>query len=267
MRRLLAYAAGLGATAAATFDDDRDGGIVAVPPFCVCLEWPVVSSPAAAGLYGTRPEESRRGVHASQDSFFHRPLRPGDEVETRGRIVAVEATRAGALTTTKLETVDAGTGEPLVTSWSRSVFRGVEVAGADEVLEAAPTVAAAGAPPGAAAVTIPVSRELPHVYTECARIWNPIHTERRVALAAGLPDIILHGTATWALAGCEILRLYADGDPAALRRLHGRFRAMVVPGSEIVLRHWRDGDAVAFEVETDAGRPAVSHGRAEIVPA
>ena len=27
------------------------------------------------------------------------------------------------------------------------------------------------------------------MYTECARIWNPIHTDRAVALAAGLPDI------------------------------------------------------------------------------
>ena len=84
---------------------------------------------------------------------------------------------------------------------------------------------------------------MPHVYTECARIWNPIHTERDVALRAGLPDIILHGTATWALAGREVLRAYGDGDPARLKRLHGRFTAMVIPGTSIVVEHAPTGVA------------------------
>ena len=64
---------------------------------------------------------------------------------------------------------------------------------------------------------VPIAREMPHAYTECASIWNPIHTERAVALGAGLPDIILHGTATWALAGRELIRKRAGGDPTRLR--------------------------------------------------
>ena len=46
---------------------------------------------------------------------------------------------------------------------------------------------------------IAVGATAAHVYTECARIWNPIHTDVAYARAAGLPDIILHGTATLAL--------------------------------------------------------------------
>jgi acyl dehydratase len=38
------------------------------------------------------------------------------------------------------------------------------------------------------------------VYTECSRIWNPIHTNPAVATRAGLPRPILHGTATLAMA-------------------------------------------------------------------
>ena len=47
---------------------------------------------------------------------------------------------------------------------------------------------------------MPVSATAAHVYTEGARIWNPIHTDAAVAARAGLPGIILHGTATLALA-------------------------------------------------------------------
>ena len=109
-------------------------------------------------------------------------------------------------------------------------------------------------------VEIFVSREMPHVYTECARIWNPIHTEREVALRAGLPDIILHGTATWALAGRELLSAYGDRDPARLKRLYGRFTAMVIPGTSIVVEH---APGRRGERRRQAGRlPGVERGRA-----
>ena len=78
---------------------------------------------------------------------------------------------------------------------------------------------------------------MPHVYTECADIWNPIHTERKVALAAGLPDIILHGTATWALAVREIVSKQLGSDPARLARFSGRCTGMVIPGNDIIVRH------------------------------
>jgi acyl dehydratase len=265
VRRLLAYAAGIGATTPVAFNDDREGSVVAMPPFCVSLEWPVVSGARAREGLGAERAEAYRGVHASQDSFFHRPIRPGDDLETRGRIAAVQPTSAGALVSMKLETVDTANGEPVVTSWSHSIYRGVGVAGPASVTEAAPVVPASSGAPAGDPVTLWIPREMPHVYTECASIWNPIHTERVVALAAGLPDIILHGTATWALAGRELLRLYADSDPRRLRRLHGRFRAMVLPGTDIRVEHTRGDDgAVHFVVRNHRGEAAIDQGFALI---
>ena len=62
-------------------------------------------------------------------------------------------------------------------------------------------------------VEIPVPAGAAHTYTECARIWNPIHTDKAVALAAGLPDIILHGTANLALGVSAVIGLRADDRP------------------------------------------------------
>jgi acyl dehydratase len=98
----------------------------------------------------------------------------------------------------------------------------------------------------------PVRRGFAHVYSECAAIWNPIHTERVVALRAGLPDIILHGTATWALAGLAVALRRAGGDPLRLRRLTGRFAAPVLPDSTLRVRICPPGGdrerGIAFDV-------------------
>ncbi len=279
-RQLLAYAAGIGEVADVHFDDARPGGCLGVPAFCVSLEWPAVRAKASGNLFGASGEEILRGVHASQDSTFHRPIRPGDRLRVGGQVASIRATRAGALVLNKIVTADASTDEPVVTSWYGSIFRGVEVVGEAEPLELPqplPLEAAdvpASAPESASTrVSIPIAREAPHVYSECADIWNPIHTERQVALGAGLPDIILHGTATWALAAREIVRQRCDGDPLRLRRLHGRFAAMVFPGTAIDIEiGCATGDqavagaagAIPFGVRNAEGQLAVAQGVAQL---
>ncbi len=270
-RQLLAFAAAVGESAELHLDDARPGGCVGVPAFCVSLEWPVVRASASDNPFGASAEEILRGVHASQDSTFHRPIRAGDRLRVSGQIASVRATRAGALVLNKIVTADASSGEPVVTSWYTSIFRGVEVTGEAEPHDAPPPLPALASGDGAAAtrVSVPIAREAPHVYSECAAIWNPIHTERQVALAAGLPDIILHGTATWALAAREIVRHRCDGDPLRLHRLHGRFAAMVIPGTavEIEIGAAIDADAasewasaIPFGVRNAAGELAVTQG-------
>ena len=181
---------------------------------------------------------------------------------TTGTIAAIRRTRAGALTLTKLTTVDAETGQPVVTSWSTGIARNVEVIGEDANLESPPALPEAGSEL-METVEIFVPREMPHTYTECADIWNPIHTEREVAIASGLPDIILHGTATWALAGREIMRLCCSGDPSRLRRLFGRFTAMVIPGNTIRVEISKPLEGViGFSVYNEKNQSAISDGLA-----
>ncbi|MAE94289.1 MAG: hypothetical protein CL910_06480 [Deltaproteobacteria bacterium] len=266
VRRVLAYAAGLADTSPAVFDD-LAGDLAAPPPFCVSLEWPVVSHPEIRERLGAAPDELLRGVHASQDSVFHRAMRPGMRLTTRGTMVGMRQTRAGTLATTRLDT-EAEDG-PVVSSWQMTMYRGVELEGGDRELESGPALPEPASSPAPEYSRIRIARELPHVYTECAQIWNPIHTERAVARAAGLPDIILHGTATWALAGREIVARHAAGDPTRLRRLRGSFRAMVIPGSEIEVEH-SASDApggqtiVSFRVRNAEGEEAVADGWAVI---
>jgi acyl dehydratase len=100
-----------------------------------------------------------------------------------------------------------------------------------------------------------------HVYTECARIWNPIHTDLAMARAAGLPAPILHGTATLALAISSVVRRDLDGDPTRVAGVAVRFTGMVVPPTTLIVRgRGALGDRLAFDAVGEDGRPVLSAG-------
>lgn len=266
-RWTMAYAAGLGDTLACYLDTRRPAGVVAHPLFPVCFEWPVIL--AMRGHPGNRAlttEESLRSVHATHDVLLHRIVRPGDRLTTRATIVGVERRKPGAYQVMRLDTTDSS-GAPVCTTWQGGLYRDVEVEGPDRPASDAPT------PPGPvrasvpvrAEVTVPVSALAAHIYTECARIWNPIHTDTAVAARAGLPGLILHGTATLALAVSQVLAIEADNDPERVRRIAGRFAAMVRMPSAITVRILSreatpQGDEVRFEVRNSEGEPAVRDG-------
>ena len=98
-----------------------------------------------------------------------------------------------------------------------------------------------------------------HVYTECARVWNPIHTDIAYARAAGLPNIILHGTATLALSVSRVLQQF-DIDAAAVRRVQCRFSGMVEMPSHLSVHAATQDKAVRFETRNSAGETVIGRG-------
>lgn len=266
-RRVLAFSAVIGATSTDRFDDASPDGIVALPQYCVSLEWPLASAPETAASLGLAAGEAKAVIHLRQDSEFHSPIKPGDSLTITSVLTGVRSTARGAIVRSRTDTVNTSTGAPVVTTHSDALFIGVAVNGDDASIEESTAPPVEDMPPSPARTSLHIARELPHLYTECAHIWNPIHTERAAALAAGLPDIILHGTATWALAGQEIVKQYAGGDAGRLRRLAGEFSAMVIPGNDIVVEHARsagDANRVLFAVRNHEGAIAIKTGIAEL---
>lgn len=264
-RWTMAFAAGIGASGAHYFD--TRASVVAHPAFPVCLEWPAVL--ALRGFDtggGLGRDELLRGVHATQDLTLHRPIRPPEPLTTTATVVAVEARRPGTYEVVRLDTIDRD-GEPVATTFMGSLFLGVDLDGApvavDGVVPAPPASPAAGATPGH---EVSISARAAHVYTECARIYNPIHTDAAVAEAAGLPGPILHGTATLAMAVSAVVATAGGDDPSAVMRLGCRFGAMVpMPDRiEIAIGDPAPTDAgateVGFEVRNGAGDLALSDG-------
>ena len=260
-RWIMAYAAGIG-DLNPRYLDTQAHTVVAHPVFPVCLEWPVIlTSRRLPGYESTTAAESARGVHAAHDLHLHKPITAGMRLTTRATVIGLERIKPGAASTTRLDTVDQ-TGALVCRTYQLGISRGVDVTGPPVRGEPAPDTPrfdGSSAPPQRTPITVPANAA--HVYTECARIWNPIHSDRRVALAAGLPDIILHGTATLALAVSRLVDGYLGGDPTPVRRLGGRFTAMVLMPSTLTLDVvGRSNDTLFFNVLTQDGATAFSNG-------
>jgi acyl dehydratase len=263
-RWTMAYAAGIGDDLPIYMDMRRPDGIVAHPLFPVCIEWPAACSIRHRARAKLSQDEAARGVHATQHMILHRPIRPPERLTTTAEIIGIERRRPGAYQVVKFETID-DRGESVCTTYSGNLYLRVEVHGADRPANApkTPEFSAAGNPRGE--VTVPIAAGAAHVYTECARIWNPIHTDTAVAARAGLPGLILHGTATLAMALSRIVEAEAGGDPARVAEIFARFGAMVLMPSEVVVRiHGREktdrGDAISFEVLSADGGRAIRDG-------
>src|SRR5262249_37034504 len=191
----------------------------------------------------------------------HRPPTVADRLLTRAQIIAVRPSRAGTLVVARLSTVDRN-GRPVTTTDYGSVYRGVATQ-SDARVQTEPL--ARPAPPASSEIrwsaAVSVGSRTSHVYSECARIWNPIHTDIAVARSAGLAAPILHGSATLALAVSQVVQRDLDGDPARVREIAVRFTGPVfMPSTFTVRARGRVGDRLAFAAVDERGEPILSDG-------
>ena len=238
LRWLMAYNAALGEVSKA-----------AHALFPVCYEWPANRTlRVASGLQAL----NERLVHAQHDLVIHRAPHAGETLQVAGRIVSVAQRRPGAFVVMRMETRGAG-GEPVSTTDYGMLYRGVPLEGGDRgEIEDPPQHDAKLQPAGEIAVAATAA----HVYTECARIWNPLHTEPEYARKAGLPGIILHGTATLALSISRIMTTFKMKP----NRVRCRFAGMVLMPSTLTVHASRVGDAVLFETRSVHGESVIERG-------
>jgi acyl dehydratase len=261
-RRVLAFKAALAPQDAAALDDTTPNGQAALPMMIVSPEWQVVLSNLSQPRYGLSAQERIQGVHASQDTRFHRRVLTGDRLCVRGTLDGARESRAGAVVTVRLRTEEATSGVPVAESIYTMIYRGVAISGrssAPNALESYELPAKADCQ----RVEVHLPSAFCHVYSECSEIWNPIHTERTVAIRAGLSGIIVHGTALWALAGLALAGGAAVERAWLLRRLVARFHSPAYPGATLRIEHTGGGFHRLFRVGNPAGDTLVT-GRAEL---
>jgi acyl dehydratase len=111
---------------------------------------------------------------------------------------------------------------------------------------------------------LPTLSQAALIYRLCADD-NPLHAEPAVAKAAGFPQPILHGLATYGVAGHAILKTYCGYDPLRLKSLSLRFSAPVFPGETIRTEMWKEGNRVRFRAKAvQRDIVVLSHGTADI---
>lgn len=255
-RWLVAFAAGVGDTRSAYFDVERPGGIVAHPIFAACLEWPLVEMGAPGiALTGTT---LNRGLHVEQTSALHAPIRPGRVLTTTAELCIAEQRSNAVHLATRFTTTDDRERVVAVTR-THMLYPGVRLSG--EQLGVRRTSRPAWTADRLESIgAFYVDNTNAAVYTECSRIWNPIHTDPRVAKAAGLPGPVLHGTEVLARA-LSIITAQLPGAPTQISSVSCQFTAPVLPDTCLTVHASRPEDGlVHFEVLDRTGRPAISSG-------
>jgi acyl dehydratase len=260
-RWLLAYATAVGDDRPALVDLERPGGITAHPVFPVCVEWPLIMN-GSPGV-DLSPNTLQRGLHVTHRIDLRGRIHGGDRLLTSCRLVALERRSVGTYLAVRLETTTPD-GDPVVSTYLGMLYRGVQVEGAQptgsqisrDVAVPNPTMRVA---------SFDVDRSNAVIYTECARIWNPIHTDIRVARAGGLPQTVLHGTECLARAVSAVLTYLPSKWAEALSVVESRFGGVVLPGMSLrvmvsELIHQGDTSAVAFEVLTSENTRAIKDG-------
>jgi acyl dehydratase len=114
-----------------------------------------------------------------------------------------------------------------------------------------------------------VTMEQIRAYAQASGDRNPIHLDDQFARSAGLPGVIAHGMLTMAFASQSVTDWL--GRRAGLKRLQGRFAAMVVPGDEVrCFGHIAGKDeenrrvTISLSVTNQRGERLISKATAEV---
>ena len=261
-RFTMAYAAGINDSNPAYFDDLRPSGLQIHPGICFSLQWASRFRPDQKPNLRAAPY----GVHASTDLAMHRPFRAGEAITTQGRVMLKRQIKPGLYNVERYR-MTASDGELVAELYYNGIIRGATLDGPDVVIADEPPWPVFGRVAGEALwrTEIPIPLHAGQQYTECAQIYNPIHTEPSVARAAGLPGIILHGSATKAMSLTAVVNECFDGDATRITRLCGQLRGMVLMDSTIAVEALAeevvDGEKrILFRTLNAEGEPAIRNG-------
>jgi hypothetical protein len=228
------YAAAIGDTNPRYFDDELPEGLVAHPMFAVTLGWPLVYEMTNYIDLPYPQEAFLAQIHNTTWLKIKRLMVPGVRVAIDTQIAAVIPHRAGTQIVYQFDVRDMD-GEPFHTEYMGCLLRGVQCtdAGGGQA-PVTPKERFPGTPRWEAAV--PIHPTLTYIYDGCTDIVSDIHTSPRFAHGAGLPDIILQGTATIALGVREVINRELHGDPEAVELIGAKLTGMVFPGDQLSVR-------------------------------
>jgi acyl dehydratase len=203
-------------------------------------------------------------VHGEAGVTLYEPVAPQGDVIGRTRIVNVvdKGEGKGALVYSERQICDKASGRLLATLTQTTFCRADGGFGGPKRETPLPHALPARAPD--ITCDLPTRPEMALIYRLSGDV-NPLHADPEFARAAGFPRPILHGLATFGVAGHALLKAVCGYDPARLTAMSGRFSAPVFPGETIRTEIWRDGSVVSFRarlVERDA--VVIDNGRAVV---
>jgi len=249
----LLYAVGIGAgtdEVAFTTENTKDLAQRVFPTFAVIL--------GGGGSPMDRIGSFNRAlmVHGEQGFELLDEIPPDGELERRGRISAIWDKGSAALVEVESEAVDKASGKPLLRTRSTLFCRGEGGWGGDrgpsekiEFPETEPTHQVTYQTRGDQALTYRLSGDR-----------NPLHSDPSFAAMGGFDKPILHGLCTYGFTGRALLHSLCAGDPSRFRSMNARFSRPVMPGDELTISMWADGNRALFRTTNQNDEVVIDQG-------
>jgi acyl dehydratase len=254
---IAAYAAATGDQTAAVLDGRA---VPAVFPALLIFE---PQEAARADVPEPVWQRIRGGVHGEHDIVIHRPLVPGERLDTSSWLSAARTTRAGTQIVVQFEQVGAD-GEVAVEQWWTMVLLGLQGVADFGTMPADhrfPDGARAN-PLGSASQHI--DKDVAHRYAEVSGDWAAHHFDIEVARAAGFDFVFTHGLCTMGITTHLLLDLLGVDDPASVRRVAVRFASPTPLDSDLTVNAFGiNQSSFTFEALAN-GTTTITHGRLEL---
>jgi acyl dehydratase len=198
------------------------------------------------------------GVPFDRIGTFNPALMLHGEIESTGRIGAIWDKGQGKAAVVELvsESVNVATGEPLLKTTMTAFMRGEGGFGGER-----------GPSPS---FEVP-NREPDHEVRYATRVdqpllyrlsgdRNPLHSDPSFAKLGGFDRPIMHGLCTYGFTGRALLHSVCAGDPSRFKSMDARFSKPVMPGDDLVVSMWADGNECLFQTRNQDSDVVIDQG-------
>ncbi|MFX0090274.1 MAG: MaoC/PaaZ C-terminal domain-containing protein [Candidatus Hodarchaeota archaeon] len=206
-----------------------------------------------------------RMVHGEQEIRYFRPLRPWDKIKSKLELESIDFKESGDILWAKFS----GSAEDgLVFEMRAGMFFRKQRNGSkpikprvkEETIEKEIIITK----------QMKVTSDQSVRYATASGDDNPIHLDKDIALAVGLPDIILHGLCTLAFAIQAIVDGLAGGDPTKVKSVKTRFSKPVFMNNTLTTEGWlleekETSKIIDFETKNESGETVLEFGSIELL--
>lgn len=234
-----------------------EAGHVVLPTFAIVAPMLRDTGPRELRFPGI-DVELRSLLHASQRIEVYAPIPREGKARVSTAVADLHDKGSAAIIVVDSAATDTA-GQPLWTSSMRMFSRGE---------------GGFGGPSGPAAPPGPPERPANHslvtpILPQQALLYrllgdrNPLHSDPKVARAAGFPRPILHGLCTYGLVCRAIVDSVLEGRADRIRALEARFAGVVFPGETLQTSVWVEPEQILFTsrvLERDSA-PALTGGK------
>lgn len=216
----------------------------------------------ASALAHLEDVDLARMLHGEQRIEQHRELPTSARVKTNARFTAVwDKGNSGAVVETRSCVRDAQTDELYATCDQSLFFRGYGGWGGARGPQSSRSIDDRGAPK--TEFTIRTRPDQPLLY-RLSGDDNPLHSDPAFARRAGFSRPIMHGLCVFGSVGREMVRRFADGDPARFKAMGARFSSPTMPGDDLNVSVWQKNELLSFDVKNQEGKLLLSEGTLEL---